>query len=111
MAGKLLSFMIEDPKYQEAYKANAAFPGLKSFGAASPNYAPGGPMAIAFEQAAKSAVPRPPHPAYPAITLAAQVAINNIFDGADPQAELTKAAKAIDADIADNDGYPPFGKK
>ena len=41
---------------------------------------------------------------------AAQVAINKILDGADPQTELTKAAKAIDADIADNDGYPPFGK-
>lgn len=111
MAGKFLSFMIQDAKYQEAYKAHSAFPGLKSFGAASPDYAPGGAMAIAFEQAAKSAVPRPPHPAYPAITLAAQVAIENIYDGADAQAELTKAAKAIDADIADNDGYPPFGKK
>jgi multiple sugar transport system substrate-binding protein len=111
MAGKFLSFMIEDPKYQEAYKAHSAFPGLKSFGAASPDYAPGGAMAVAFEQAAKIAVPRPLHPAYPAITLAAQVAINNIFDGADPQTELTKAAKAIDADIDDNDGYPPFGKK
>ncbi|MDE2384847.1 MAG: extracellular solute-binding protein [Alphaproteobacteria bacterium] len=111
MAGKFLSFMIEDQKYQEAYKAHSAYPGLKSFGAASPLYAPGGPMAVAFEQAAKTAVPRPPHPAYPAITLAAQVALNNILDGADPQTELTKAAKAIDADIADNDGYPPFGKK
>ena len=111
MAGKFLSFMIEDQKYQDAYRAHAGFPGLKSFGAASPDYAPGGAMAVAFEQAAKSAVPRPLHPAYPAITLAAQVAINNIFDGADPQTELTKAAKAIDADIDDNDGYPPFGKK
>jgi multiple sugar transport system substrate-binding protein len=111
MAGKFLSFMIQDPKYQEAYKEHSGFPGLKSFGANSPLYAPGGPMAIAFEQAAKSAVPRPPHPAYPAITLAAQVAITNILDGADPQTELTKAAKDIDADIADNDGYPPFGAK
>ena len=110
MAGKFLSFMIQDAKYQEAYKAHSGFPGLKSFAANSPLYAPGGPMAVAFEQAAKSAVPRPLHPAYPAMTLAAQVAINKILDGADPQTELTKAAKAIDADIADNDGYPPFGK-
>jgi multiple sugar transport system substrate-binding protein len=111
MAGKFLSFMIEDQKYQAAYRDHSGFPGLKSFAAASPLYAQGGPMAIGFEQAAKSAVPRPLHPAYPAITLAAQVALNNILDGADPQTELTKAAKAIDADIADNDGYPPFGKK
>jgi multiple sugar transport system substrate-binding protein len=36
--------------------------------------------------------------------------MTNIFDGADPQSELTKAAKKIDADIDDNDGYAPFGK-
>lgn len=54
-------------------------------------------------------MPRPPHPAYPAITLAAQTAFTDIFDGADPKEELTKAAQEIDADIEDNDGYPPFG--
>ena len=111
MAGKFLSFMLQDPAYQEAYRQHSGFPGLKSFGAASPLYAPGGAMTVAFEQAAKTAVPRPPHPAYPAITLAAQTAITNILDGADPQEELTKAAAAIDADIEDNDGYPPFAKE
>ena len=101
--------MIQDPAYQQAYRDHSGFPGLKSFGAASPVYAPGGPMAVAFEQAAKTAVPRPLHPAYPAITLAAQTAFTNILDGADPKEELTKAAEDIDADIEDNDGYPPFG--
>ncbi len=109
LAGKFLSFMIQDPAYQEAYRSHSGFPGLKSFGAASPLYAPGGALDVAFEQAAKTAVPRPPHPAYPAITLATQTAITDILDGADPQAELTKAAEEIDADIEDNDGYPPFG--
>ena len=61
------------------------------------------------EQAAKTAVPRPPHPAYPAISLAVQTAFTNILDGADPQEELTQAAEDIDEDIEDNDGYPPFG--
>ncbi|HEV7286401.1 MAG TPA: sugar ABC transporter substrate-binding protein, partial [Kaistia sp.] len=60
--------------------------------------------------AGKTAVARPPHPAYPTITLAFQNAMTNIFDGADPQAELSKAAKKIDDDILDNDGYQPFGK-
>lgn len=109
MAGKFLSFMIQDPDYQNAYREHSGFPGLKSFGEASPLYAEGGPMAVAFEQAAKTAVPRPPHPAYPAITLAAQTAFTDIFDGADPKEELTNAAEEIDADIEDNDGYPPFG--
>ena len=54
-------------------------------------------------------MPRPPHPAFPTITLAFQKAMNNIFDGADAKDELSKAAKEIDADIEDNDGYPPFG--
>lgn len=108
-AGKFLSFMIQDPDYQAAYRDHSGFPGLKSFGAASPLYAPGGALEVAFEQAAKTAVPRPPHPAYPAITLAVQTAFTDILDGADPQTALTKAAEEIDADIEDNDGYPPFG--
>lgn len=109
LAGKFLSFMIQDPEYQKAYRDNAGFPGLKSFAASSPDYAPGGGMAVAFEQAEKTAVPRPLHPAYPVITLAVQTAITNILDGADAKTELTKAAEDIDADIKDNDGYPPFG--
>ena len=110
LAGKFLSFMIQDAEYQAAYREHSAFPGLKSFAAASPLYAPGGALAVAFEQAEKTAVSRPPHPAYPAITLAAQKALTNILDGADPQDELTEAAQEIDEDIADNDGYPPFGE-
>ena len=110
MAGKFLSFMLQDKDYRESYKKGSGFPGLKSFGADSPLYAEKGAMAVAFEQAAKSAVPRPPHPAYPTISSSVQVALTNIFDGADPQTELAKAAKKIDADIDDNDGYAPFGK-
>ena len=110
LAGKFLSFMLTDKAYREGYKAHSGFPGLKSFAADSPLYADKGAMATAFEQASKSAVPRPPHPAYPTITLAFQVAMTNIFDGADPKSELEKAAKKIDDDIADNSGYAPFGK-
>ena len=88
--------MIENPAYQDAYPAIPAS-GLKSFGAASPLYAPGGALAVGFD-----GPPRPPcrvrrirpirrspsrcRPPSPAI-----------LDGADPRAELTKAAKAIDA--------------
>lgn len=110
LAGKFLSFMLADKAYREAYKAHSGFPGLKSFAADSPLYAEKGAMATAFEQASKSAVPRPPHPAYPTITLAFQVAMTNIFDGGDPKTELEKAAKKIDDDIADNSGYAPFGQ-
>lgn len=109
LAGRFISFMLNDADYRKVYEEHTGFPGLKSFAAASPTYAPGGAMAAAFEQAGATAVPRPPHPAYPTITLAFQAAINNIADGADPKAELSAAAAKIDADIEDNDGYEPFG--
>lgn len=111
LAGKFLNFMLTDRAYREDYKGHTGFPGLKSFAAESPLYAKNGAMAAAYEQAAKTAVPRPPHPAYPTITLAFQVAMARIFDGADPREELSKAAKKIDDDIADNGGYEPFGKQ
>ena len=110
-AGKFLSFMINDKDYRAVTRDHTGFPGLKSFAAESPVYAKGGAMAVAFEQANKTAVPRPPHPAYPTITLAFMTAIDAVFNGADAKTELTKAAARIDSDIDDNDGYPPFKAK
>ena len=37
-------------------------------------------------------------------------AIDSAFNGGDVKAALAKAAKTIDDDIDDNDGYAPFGK-
>jgi multiple sugar transport system substrate-binding protein len=51
-------------------------------------------------------VPRPQTPAYPIITAAFAEAVQNIISGADVQAELDKAVRAIDRDIEDNRGYP-----
>ena len=36
-------------------------------------------------------------------------AVDEAFNGGDPKEALTSAAKKIDEDIEDNDGYPPFG--
>ena len=66
-------------------------------------------MKIAFSQA-DYAVARPPHPSYPTITVAYAKAFDAILSGADVEKSLTEAAKTIDEDIEDNDGYPPFGK-
>ena len=67
-------------------------------------------MHVGIEQAETTAVPRPPHPAYPTITLAFMTAIDSAFNGGDVKAALAKAAKTIDDDIDDNDGSAPFGK-
>lgn len=111
VAGKFIEFMLRDKAHREVAKGDTGFPGLKSFAADSPLFAPGGAMAVAFEQATKTAVARPPHPGYPAITLAVQEAMDKIFNKVPAKTALTEAAKKIDADIEDNDGYPPFGKK
>ncbi len=110
VAGQFISFLLQDEGYRTYAVSQSAYPGLKSFAAQSPLYAAGGPLAIAFEQAEKSAVPRPPHPAYPTITDTFMQAVDQIFNNADVKESLTAAALKIDADIADNDGYPPFNE-
>ncbi|WP_221130669.1 ABC transporter substrate-binding protein [Rhizobium lentis] len=109
IAAKFISFMLKDREYRAYVASQSGYPGLKSFAAESPLYAPGGPMAIAFEQASKTAIARPPHPAYPTITSAFMQAVDEAFNGGDPKEALTSAARKIDQDIEDNDGYPPFG--
>ncbi|MBY3444626.1 ABC transporter substrate-binding protein [Rhizobium laguerreae] len=111
IAGKFLSFLLKDKEYREYAKTQSAYPGLKSFAAGSPLYAEGGPLAVAFEQASKTAIARPPHPAYPTITSAFMQAVDKIFNGGDAQEALTAAAKKIDEDIEDNAGYPPFDEQ
>lgn len=109
IAAKFISFLLKDKEFRAYVASQSGYPGLKSFAAESPLYANGGPMAIAFEQASKTAVARPPHPAYPTITSAFMQAVDEVFNGGDPKEALTTAAQKIDEDIEDNDGYPPFG--
>jgi multiple sugar transport system substrate-binding protein len=108
-AGELIEFMLTDEQFLKDWAAIGAYPALKSFAQLSPDYLDPDKMAIAFEQA-DYAVSRPPHPAYPTITVEYAKAFDAILNGTDAAAALTKAAKAIDDDIEDNDGYPPFGK-
>ncbi|HAH61559.1 MAG TPA: ABC transporter substrate-binding protein [Treponema sp.] len=109
-AGQLLSFMMKDTQWMDALKAVGAYPALKSFAARCEDYNDPSKMAIAYEQS-NYAVSRPLHPAYPTITLEFANAFESVLNGTDAKAALDKAAKAIDADITDNDGYPPFGKQ
>jgi multiple sugar transport system substrate-binding protein len=54
-------------------------------------------------------VPRPPTPAYPAVTDAFQRALSDVLAGAEVGEALARAARAIDRDVADNRGYPAQG--
>jgi multiple sugar transport system substrate-binding protein len=109
LAGQVIDAMLTDAQFLRDLRDMGVFPGLKSFVAISDTLKDPKAMAIASAQA-KTAVPRPPHPAYPMITQSFANAFDDILGGADVAATLGRAAAAIDQDIADNKGYPPFGK-
>jgi len=109
LAGQFLSYLVRNPDYRQTARDTAEMPALTSFVAETPLYAPDGALSIAMEMAEKSAIPRPEHPAYPAITNNFKAAMDAIYSGSDVKTELAKAARAIDDEIADNDGFPPFG--
>ncbi len=106
-AAEFLKFILQPDEVLRMTDANGAVPGRKAALAKSKLYGPSGELNIYTQQLnAGYGLPRPVTPAYPAITTAFTTAIDNISKGADVQEELTKAAKAIDKDIADNKGYP-----
>lgn len=115
-AGKFLDFVVADPQIKAVTDANGAVPGTQSAIAASPLYKAGGPLALYADQLAKTCgsnpptkdcvtVPRTISPAWPVINDKFSQAFWNIWKGADAQSELDKAAKAIDLDYSDNNGY------
>lgn len=107
-AGKLLSYMMTQEQYIDDLVKIGLYPALGKVKERAPDYSDPKRMKLAYEQSA-CAVARPPHPAYPVITLEFANGFEDILNGADIKATLDKEAKAIDEDIADNDGYPPFG--
>jgi len=108
LAGKFISFMLTEKAFLDVWKSTGDYPGLKSWVSTDPLYGNPEKMLIAAQQA-DTAIPRPPHPAYPTITSAFMKAYANILDGADVKATLDAAVEEIDQDIDDHDGYPPFG--
>lgn len=106
--GELLAYLLQDEQILPLTNRNGAVPGTKTSIAKSDLYKEGGALRLFVDQLNTIAVPRPVHPAYTTITTVFRKATGDIIDGADVKAALTKAAVAIDQDIADNDGYPPF---
>lgn len=106
---RLLEFLMQDENLLEIGEVVGAVPSTTSAMAASANFADGGNLSLYTEQLQSGiALPRPAHPAYPLISAAFAQAVADIAAGGDVQAALNTAAEAIDEDIEDNDGYPPF---
>ena len=119
-AGKFIEFLMQDAQVKAMTDANGAPPATKTATAASQLYAPGGPLQLYADQLAVSCgggdvdmtkqcvdVPRTISAAWPVINTDFSKAFWNIYHGANAKTELDAAAKAIDQDSADNNGYQP----
>jgi multiple sugar transport system substrate-binding protein len=115
-AGKFLDWVMADAAVTQVTDANAAPPGTTSVTTASKLYAPGGPLQLYADQLAKSCgsnpptkdcvtVPRTISAAWPVINDSFSKAFWALYKGSDAQTELNNAAKTIDLDYSDNDGY------
>lgn len=109
--GALIEYLLSDPVLGPFMESQGGPPGTKSVTAASKLYGKGGALQVYADQLSGGiGFPRPVHPAYPVITAAFAQAVADIVDGKDVKSALSKAAADIDQNIADNNGYPPFGK-
>ncbi|MEU5594915.1 sugar ABC transporter substrate-binding protein [Streptomyces sp. NPDC020298] len=117
-AGAFLDSLLNDTNVTAMTTANGAPPGTRSALAKSPLYQQGGPLQLFADQLAKPcgdsdididkscvAVTRPVTAGYPTVTAKFSQALSDVYGGADPKTALAKAARAIDQDFSDNDGY------
>lgn len=105
-AYEVLSYFTSAENVEKTAVATGAVPARKSVLQAVPEYQEGGLLYIFREQLEGGyAMERPTTPAYPVITTQFAEAFQNIIKGSDVQEQLDKAAKAIDEDIEENNGY------
>ncbi len=82
-----LEFLLSDETVVQWSSELGNPPATKTAIEELPVFQPDGDMGIFIESLATTAVPRPPTPGYPAITLAFQQAFANLLQGADVQSE------------------------
>jgi multiple sugar transport system substrate-binding protein len=115
-AAAFLDHLASDDAVTAMTTANAAPPATTSVVEASELYGPEGPLAIFAESLQRTcgdgaltvdcvAVPRPVTPAYPVISQQFSEAFFGAYEGGNAQELLDKAARTIDLDYKDNDGY------
>jgi len=106
-AAKFIAFLLQPGEVLAISNANVAVPGTKSAIQLSPLYSEHGVLRLFAEQLLEGvAVPRPKTPAYPVITTEFQNAFQQIRNGGNVKEALDVAARNIDQDIRDNQGYP-----
>lgn len=107
-AWAFIAHLVSAEEILRVSNVNGAVPARRSALARSTLYGSRGPLRMFADQlAAGLGVPRPATPAYITIRNSFAQAVHAIIGGGDVQAELSKAAATIDADIARNRGYRP----
>jgi multiple sugar transport system substrate-binding protein len=116
-AGKFLDHLMTDDSVRTYTEANGAPPATKTALASSSLYGPGKQLQLLGDQLSKAcgteenindscvSVTRPVTPGYPAVTDQVGKAEAAIYAGKDAKEALSAAARAIDQNFADNDGY------
>ncbi|MGX9900723.1 ABC transporter substrate-binding protein [Arthrobacter sp. SA17] len=116
-AGKFLDFLMTDESVGIYTEANGAPPATKTALAASALYGPGKQLQLLGDQLSKAcgqedqindacvSVTRPVTAGYPIVTDQVGKAEAAIYAGKDAKEALSAAARAIDQNFADNDGY------
>jgi multiple sugar transport system substrate-binding protein len=115
-AATFLNYIMTDKWILNLTEQNGAVPGTKTALAKNKDYAKGGLLELYGQQLAASCgsgaptakcvtVPRTISAAWPVINTQFSQAAQTIWDGGNAAAALTKAAKAIDQDYNDNNGY------
>jgi multiple sugar transport system substrate-binding protein len=106
-AWAFIAYLLSAQEILRMTNINGALPARKSALVQSPLYGADGSLKTFAQQLMTGAgVPRPATPAYGTISKAFSEAVSTIIAGQDVQMALSRAAAAIDEDIADNHGYP-----
>lgn len=107
-AWSFIEFTLQPEQNERMADASGGLPSRSSVAETTEKYGSDGIAELFRIQLEEGyTVPRPTHPAYPTISSAFTQAIQNIIDGADVEQSLDEAVQTIDADIEDNEGYPP----
>ncbi|WP_455201808.1 sugar ABC transporter substrate-binding protein, partial [Kaarinaea lacus] len=107
LAAQFITFLLQTGEVLAMSNANGAVPGTKSAVQLSPLYGENGALRLFAVQLVEGfSVPRPKTPAYPVITTEFQNAFQQIRNGGNVSEALDFAAKKIDQDLRDNQGYP-----